>query len=115
MCGGGEVALENRDGVQVPRIARGGTKAGAGKSQLAAGRAVRSVAEEIEAEQGVVVEDSVRSTDDGFAVSLGVPGNADAGLNVIFVGLNAFLESQIVVSGLCQCTRGFKLGGNSTS
>ena len=37
---------------------------------------------------------SIRSADDCFAVALGVPGDADAGLNVVGVGLNSFLQSQ---------------------
>ena len=89
--GGREVALEHRDRVQVARTAGGRTRKSAGECQLAAVGAVGSIAEEVETEQGVVIEHAERRADYGFAVSLGIPGDAEARLNVVLVGLDAFL------------------------
>src|SRR5208337_3470613 len=96
---------ENTSGIEIGGTVWGGAGiAGntSGKRQLDAGRAVGSIAEEIEAEQGVVVEHSKRRADYGFAISPGIPSHAHARLNVVLVGLDAFLESKIVVSGLSE-------------
>src|ERR1700690_1905213 len=58
------------------------------------------LAEEIEAEQGVIVEHAEGCADYSFPIALGIPCDAQARLNVVAIGLNAFLDSQELVSGL---------------
>src|ERR1700680_2666689 len=53
----------------------------------------------------MVIEDSVRCTNYCFPITLWIPSDADARLNVIGVGLNALLQSQIVVASQCQRCR----------
>src|SRR5260370_29395465 len=77
---------------------------------MAAARAVGGIAEEMEAEQRMVVEDPVRGSDYGFAVSAGVPGESEARLTVVLVGLNTFLQSEGLVGWKRQSYRGLELG-----
>ena len=108
--GRGQQSLEYWDCVQVANVSGAAARSRAAEGQLAAARAVGSIAEEIEAEQGVVVEHAKRSADDGLAVSLGIPRDAQARLNVVGVGLDAFLQSQGVIGGKSQPLRGLESG-----
>src|SRR5579862_1761560 len=47
----------------------------------------------------MVVEDSVGCAKYGFAVSARIKGDSETRLNVVFIGLNAFLHADLVVSG----------------
>ena len=84
--------LKDRDRVQIPRVTVGATAWGsATESQLAARRTVRRIAQEVEPEQRVVVEQPVRSTDDGLAVAFGIIRKSETRLDIVLVGLNSFL------------------------
>src|SRR5271156_5475063 len=89
--GRGEKSLKNRDRIQVGRVAGSGAQSGTAERKLPAGGSVRSVAEKVEAQQGVVIEHPERPAEHGFAVSLGIPRDSNARLNVVPVGLDAFL------------------------
>src|SRR6185312_2182390 len=62
-------SLENRNGVQVTRLARACAARGSSECQLAAGRTVRGVAEKIQSQQRVVIKQSIRRADDSPAVA----------------------------------------------
>ena len=48
-------------------------------------------AQEVKAEQWVVIEHAVGRTHHSLAVAAWIPSHADARLNIVFVGLDAFL------------------------
>src|SRR6266496_210422 len=56
----------------------------------------------------MIIEDTVRGTDHGFAIALGIPSQPDAWLEVILVGLDAFLYSESVIGGERQALRRFE-------
>src|SRR5258708_39292948 len=66
--------------------------------------------QEVEAEQGVIVKNSVGGANDGLAISLGIPSEADARLEIVFVGLNAFLQSQRAIGRKSEALRGPEFG-----
>jgi hypothetical protein len=69
------------------------------EGELSARGRVRSIAQKIEAEERVVVEDAIRSPEYRLAVAAGVESDADARLKVVSGGLNAFLQPQGLVGG----------------
>ena len=58
----------------------------------------------------MVKEHSERPADYGLAVSLGIPREAEARLNVFLVDLDAFLQPQGVIGGKSQSLWGRELG-----
>src|SRR5580698_1654741 len=60
----------------------------------------------------MIVEQSIRSADHGLTIAPGIPGQADARLYVVLVGLNSFLQSQQVISAERQPRGSFKLRRN---
>src|SRR5580658_8302237 len=101
--------LKNRNRIQIPRVARDGTCRRAAKRQLNALRTIGSIAQKIQPEERMVVEQSVRSAHHRFAVTLWVPSDTNSRLDVIGIRLNAFLKAQEVISGERQSIRGGKL------
>src|SRR5215469_792068 len=95
----GNQSLKDGYRVQVIGVARDpGAAACARKCQLSAGRSIGGVAEEIQSEQRVIVKQPVRGSKYGLAVAAGIPGDADPRLNVVRVGLNALLQSEILIT-----------------
>ena len=66
-------------------------------------------------EQRVIVEHSVRRADHGLAVAFRVPGQPNARLEVVLVGLNSLLQSEELVADRSEAGRGLNFGGISTS
>src|SRR5580700_4204325 len=60
----------------------------------------------------MVIKDAIRGTDHGLAVALRIPRNAYARLNVVLIGLNSFLNAEVVVSGLRKRVGRFELRRN---
>src|SRR5258708_15052965 len=101
-----ESCLENWNRIQVGRVSSAAAGAGTAEGQLAAARSVGSITQEVEAEQGVIVKNSVGGANDGLAISLGIPSEADARLEIVFVGLDAFLQSQRAIGRKSETLRG---------
>src|SRR5208283_4386592 len=95
-------ALENREGIQIGWISCAVAKSRSAECQLAAGGTVGSVSQEIKSEQGMVVKRSVRCAHHRLPVSLGIPRQPYARLDVSLGGLNSLLQTQEVVSSLRQ-------------
>src|SRR5581483_875812 len=107
-------ALENVGGVHRRYRICGAGAAGTptGEDELHGLGRIRSIAEEVEAEQRVIVEHAVGGADHVLAIALGIPSDADARLEIVLVGLNAFLDSELVVSGGGKTSRRRKLRRN---
>src|SRR5579863_3124276 len=60
----------------------------------------------------MVIEHSIRCADDCLGRSKRIPRYADAGLNVVFVGLNSFLQTEQIVSRGCEPLRRFETRRN---
>src|SRR5215475_8394566 len=58
----------------------------------------------------MIVEHSVRSTNDGLAITLRVVCQPEARLKIVLVSLNAFLQAQQVIRGQGQALRLCELG-----
>ncbi len=99
------------DRVQVRGLPAGVASPGCRRTaQLAALRSIRSIAQKIEAEQRMIVEHSVGGANHGLAIAFRVPRQPDARLNVVGIGLDAFLQSQHVVSGQAPAVGRSELG-----
>ena len=57
----------------------------------------------------MVKENAVRGAENGLAISVGIPGEAEARLNVVPVGLNSFLQSEGVIGRKSETLRGREL------
>src|SRR5204863_9673499 len=97
--------LEDRNRIQVGGRRSAATYARSCKCQLSAGRAVGSVAEEVESQQRMVVEQPVRSAEHRLAIALRIKSQTNARLNVVLVGLNSFLQPELVVRGQSEALR----------
>src|ERR1041384_7329120 len=53
----------------------------------------------------MIVKDAVRRTHYSFSVSFGIPGNANARLKVVLIGINSLLQPQLVISSFCKRIR----------
>src|ERR1700732_80477 len=60
----------------------------------------------------MIVKHAVGGTNDGPAVALRIPSHTNPRLDVVFVSLNAFLQSEIVIARKCKGGGGFELWRN---
>src|ERR1700680_3761677 len=60
----------------------------------------------------MIVKHAVGGTDDGLAVPLRIPRDTNPRLDVVFVSLNAFLQSEIVIARKCKGGGWFELWRN---
>src|SRR5437667_8068298 len=60
----------------------------------------------------MVIKHPIRSAYHGPAVALGINCQPNARLNVVLVGLNSFLQSELVVRGQSEALRRLELGRN---
>src|SRR6266849_9517425 len=106
-------ALKNISRVQARSARMRGiliTRTSPGKQQLPAFGTIRGIAQEIEAEQRMVVKNPVRGANDRFAVAPWIPSHTNARLNIVGVSLYSFLDAQRVVSCKRQGIWGSELG-----
>src|SRR5207248_8884551 len=102
---GVEDSLEKISGVEIQRAASRGRRAGDG-DHLRGLRAVGYVGVEGQCQQGMVVEDAIRSTHYRFATRGRVPSDADARRHIVVVTRNALTDAQRILRRLGRLING---------
>src|ERR1035441_468255 len=104
--------MEDRDRIQIARTPCFGAPSRPAKCQLAAGRSIRRITQEVQTQQRMIVEHAKRGSYHRLSITLGIPCDSDARLKVVLVCLDSFLQPKQVVSGRSQSLRGLELGRN---
>ncbi len=109
---GGQDSLKDVGCIQAARTGSDSGVAGtsAREQQLAALRTVGCVAQEIQAEQRVIIKDPIRGAEHALAIASRIPCKPNARLKVVLVSLNALLQAQLIVGRESQSIRLAQLG-----